>query len=209
MGRGAPSYFPDDELLCLLVAEALIQKGMTLARLEYHSDAIAAFDAVVRRYGDAVESPLREQLAFPFNCVGPLFRLEGQRTQSLPPSDEVNRLLRQQVADALVCSGIWELREAKRCIQKDAGRVAAAFLGSAEARMDAAVKLGPDNLIALGHAGYIAFLWGRRDEARSLLAESLRRGGEKMRAARLATANIHPLPQDEDFRALLHELSRG
>jgi Flp pilus assembly protein TadD len=96
-----------------------------------------------------------------------------------------------------------ELRRAKKIIQTGQGTAAPALLSYADARMEAAVKLEPDNPLALGHAGYIAFLRDNRDKARSLLAEALRRGGEKVREAALAATGLHTLPVDEDFRALL------
>ncbi|MFP2932963.1 hypothetical protein ACLESO_49010, partial [Pyxidicoccus sp. 3LG] len=64
----------------------------------------------------------------------------------------------------------------------------------------------PGEPLALGNAGYIAFLQGRRDEARSLLVEALRRGGEALRETELKDAGIHPIPEDEEFRALLRSL---
>ncbi|MFP2906061.1 hypothetical protein ACLESD_13570, partial [Pyxidicoccus sp. 3LFB2] len=53
---------------------------------------------------------------------------------------------------------------------------------------------------------YIAFLQGRHDEARSLLTEALRLGGESVRRTELQDAAQHPIPEDEAFRALLHSL---
>ena len=60
--------------------------------------------------------------------------------------------------------------------------------------------------MTLGNAGYIAFLLGREEEARGYLAAAISAGGEVIRAAELADADIHSLPQDDAFRDLVRSI---
>jgi hypothetical protein len=54
---------PDQPALREQVARALVNKGITLGTLNRSADAIAAYDDVVARFGDAAEPALREQVA--------------------------------------------------------------------------------------------------------------------------------------------------
>lgn len=206
VGRGAPpadSLEPPSPGVALYVqeAETLIQRGTDLARQEgQHWDAIASFDEVVRRFGDAVESPLREQLAYPFNCVGTLFRRQGP-LRSAPGAEA---LLRHQVAVSLASSGYWELMDAKRHLQHGYSNWAVESLSLAGDRLYAALKLEPDNLLVWGHAIYIAalgpFKWS---VVTNLLPEVLRRGGAKLRAALLEATEYRTSSYDAGFRSSL------
>jgi len=212
VGRGSPSAgsleqpSPEqpspDVALYLQEAEALIERGTDLARQEgQHTEAIATFDEVVRRFGDAVESPLREQLAFPFTIVGHLFRWRGP-LRSAPGAQAP---LRHQVAVSLARSGYWELMDTKRQIQQRQAPLARMRLSSAGDRLYAALKLEPDNLLAWGHAAYLAALWWppQLDVVTTLLPVVLRRGGMKLRSALLEETERYTIPHDEDFRLLL------
>ncbi|NMO21173.1 TIGR02996 domain-containing protein [Pyxidicoccus fallax] len=202
-GRNENRSSVPDLHLCLLVAEAFIQRAGILARQRQPLAAVASFDELVRYFGDAVEAPLREQLALTSTPVGMLFRRHGQSTKEVQDS---RAPLRRPVSEALRKSGFCELTEAKRRIQQGE-EGAASMLLSAKDRFEAAATLEPDRLTVLHHAGYAAFLRGSRDEARAIFSKVLGRGGEAL--PELAGMNAYPIPQDEEFRSLLRELSEG
>lgn len=98
------------------------------------------------------------------------------------------------------------LQEAKRR-WKALGRVSADELfGLAKQRIATARAHAPEDPYVLINAGYIAFLEGRRDEARSLLNQAIQQGGEGLRKVGLECSEIHPLPEDEEFRAFIRSL---
>jgi hypothetical protein len=113
-----------------------------------------------------------------------------------------------QVANGLNGLGFALLCSAKRQWLDGHDEAARATLAVADEKLALARARQPENPYILGNAGYVAFLLGRDDDARTLLATCFRLGGDEMREVELKDANIHSLPRDEEFRALLRSLSR-
>ncbi len=67
-------------------------------------------------------------------------------------------------------------------------------------------NISPDNAFMLGNKGYTLYLLGRTEEAEPVLRRALELGGQNVRDAELEDADIHPLPQDEAFKELIHRL---
>ncbi len=80
------------------------------------------------------------------------------------------------------------------------------ILSQALADVDASLEVDPDKSIPLGNKGYALFLLGRPEEAEPVLRHALKLGGERLRNGELEDADIHPLPQDEAFKALINRL---
>ena len=70
----------------------------------------------------------------------------------------------------------------------------------------ASLERRPHEPVTLGNYGYIQFLLGEKERARELLTQAITLGGEKIRQGELDDANLHPLPQDEEFRALVQSI---
>ena len=197
------------------VAKALVNRGVALARAEKLEDAIAASDEVVWRFGDAEEPALREHVAMALVNKGVTLGNAGKLEDAIAASDElVQRFgdsdepaLREQVAMALNGRAFSRLRLAKRSWRgPDREEEARALLSQALTDAEAAVDIRPDNAIMLGNKGYTLYLLGRTEEAEPVLRRALELGGEKIRDAELEDADIHPLPQDEAFKELIHRL---
>ncbi|MDZ7297569.1 MAG: hypothetical protein ONB50_06240, partial [candidate division KSB1 bacterium] len=193
------------------VAKALRNKGITLGQLKRSEEALAAYDEVLRRFGEATELPLREQVATALVNKG--YRL-GQLKRSeeeLAAYDEVLRRfgeatelpLREQVAMALNGIGFKLLCEAKQIWANGEAGKAKQHLLLAQEKIVASLERRPQEPVALGNYGYIQFLLGEKEHARELLTQAITIGGEKIRQGELEDADIHPLPQDEEFRALV------
>ena len=115
--------------------------------------------------------------------------------------------LRERVGRALNGRAYARLRLAKRSWRgPDREGEARALLSQALNDADAALNISPDNAIMLGNKGYTLYLLGRTEEAEPVLRRALELGGEKVRDAELEDADIHPLPQDEAFKELIHRL---
>lgn len=102
--------------------------------------------------------------------------------------------------------GIALLCKAKQIWRNDDEVNARVLLHSASDKLAAACGYGFDDWSVPGNAGYVAFLLGREEEARELLFKAFALGGEDLRAAELADADIYSLPQDEEFRSLVRSL---
>ena len=152
-------------------ASALYNKGVTLDQMGKNDEAIAVYDEVVKRYGDAPEA-------------GPC----------------------EQVANALNGRGFARLREAKKRWQAGDESAAGELLKLAREDIESALTRKPDLPGALGNRGYILFLQGHAAEAEADLAQALRLGGEELRQAELADADIHSLPKDQAFKKLINSL---
>jgi tetratricopeptide (TPR) repeat protein len=105
--------------------------------------------------------------------------------------------------DALNSAGFALLCEAKQVLLSGNENAGRALLQAATAKFSLALTHSVDNPIVLGNAGYTSFLLGKTDEAYEFLAKAISLGGTQIRKGELDDAAIHPLPQDDDFRALL------
>ncbi|MBU1184017.1 MAG: tetratricopeptide repeat protein [Proteobacteria bacterium] len=96
------------------IARALVNKGVALGSLGRGEDAIAVYDEVISRFGDAEELPLREQVARALMNKGVALESLGRGEDEIAVYDEVIRRfgdaeelpLRERVARALVNKGI-------------------------------------------------------------------------------------------------------
>ncbi|MCH8213058.1 MAG: tetratricopeptide repeat protein [Proteobacteria bacterium] len=196
-------------------ARALVNKGAALGMAEELEGAIVAYDEVVQRFGDAEEPALREQVAMALFNKGVALGNAEKLEDAIAASDEVVRrfgdaeepALREQVAMALNGRAFSRLCLAKRSWRgPDGEEEARALLSQALTDADAALNISPDDAIRLGNKGYTLYLLGRTEEAEPVLRRALELGGEKVRDAELEDADIHPLPQDEAFKELIHRL---
>jgi tetratricopeptide (TPR) repeat protein len=188
-------------------------KASLLGRLGRHEEELATFEEVDRRFRGERELELREEVARALICRAEVLGQLRRTDEALAAFDAVVRRfagaeeppLRERVSNALNSAGFALLCEAKRQWPTSRTR-AQALLEMARERITATLDRRPGEPLAMGNAGYIAFLQGRRDEARALLAEALRVGGERLRETELKDADIHPIPEDEEFRALVRSL---
>lgn len=92
------------------VAQVFVNRGITQGKLSQHDAAMATYDEVVRRFGDAADLALREQVARALLNKGVIQGELGQHDAAMATYEEVVRrfgaaaelTLREQVARALV-----------------------------------------------------------------------------------------------------------
>jgi len=138
----------------------------------------------------------------------------GRHDEAIASYDEVVKrygsapeaALREQVAMALNGRGFNLLLKAKMVWSDGDESTARLLLSLAMTDVLEALTRRPEDPIFLGNQGYILFLQDQRDEAHAVLAKAIALGGEEVRKAELADAEVHPLPQDEDFKALINSL---
>ncbi|MGX5664216.1 tetratricopeptide repeat protein, partial [Diaphorobacter nitroreducens] len=80
---------------------ALVNKGVTQGQLNQHEAAIATYDEVLRRFGEAAEPALREQVAMALVNKGVTQGQLNQHEAAIATSDEVLRRFGEAAEPAL------------------------------------------------------------------------------------------------------------
>lgn len=195
-------------------ARALFYKGVTLGQMGRNEEEFACYDEVLKRYSDAPEAELREQVAKALVNKGVSLGRMGRNEEEIACYDEVLKRygdapeadLREQVANALNGRGFMLLCEAKKVWCGGKREAARSLLERSLQDILTALERDPDNPICLGNHGYVLFLLDRGEEAQIALAKAIELGGEKLRQGELDDAEIYPLPQDEKFKSLIRSL---
>jgi len=171
---------PTDETQ-LLLARALLRKGYVLRQLNRHEEALAAYDQVLARFGEATEPALREQVAWALVNKGYILGELNRREEALAAYDQVlarfgeatELPLRERVARALVGKG-------NRLSELNRHEEALAAYDQVLARFGEATELPLREHVAwaLVNKGYILGELNRREEALAAYDQVLARFGE-------------------------------
>jgi tetratricopeptide (TPR) repeat protein len=172
---------------------------------------IAVWDEVARRFGEAVEPALREQVARALVSKGFTLRQLNRSEEAIAVYDEVVRrfgeatepALRELVARALNGSGFIDLCRAKTHRKAGENDQAQSALSRARERLQEGLERNPNSGVILGNLGYVEFLSGEREAARRYLERAIAIGGQEIRQAELADAEMDALPEDEEFKKLV------
>jgi hypothetical protein len=175
---------------------------------------VAIYDEVVRRFGEATESGIRETVAMALVSKG---AAQGKLTSAADEvaiyDDVVRRFgeatepgIREQVGNALNGIAFNLLCEAKATWKREGRERASEELRQAAERAERALLYLPSNPFVLGNKGYALFLAGETEAGTAALREAIKLGGEEIRRAELADAEIHPLPLDEAFKELVRSI---
>ena len=196
------------------IARSLLNKGVILGQLNRSDEAVAVYDEVVHRYGDASEPALQEPVAQSlFNKGMTLGWLEQSEEAMAAYGEVVHRYgdasepaLQELVASALNNLSFGILCKAKKVWVGGREAQAKKILHEALATIEGSLNRRSEYATALGNKGYILFLLGEVEEAKVILKKALELGDDALREATLADAEIHPLPQDEAFKVLINAL---
>lgn len=197
------------------VASVLVNRAIAQGRLNQSEAAIATYDEVVRRFGDATQPALCILVARALVNRG---ALEGQLNKPEVAEatflevlrrfgDATEPALREQVTNALNGAGFSGLLKAKAQgpstpVGKTTLRAALDNLNDAVAR-----SVQPDGS-ALGNRAYAQCLLGHIALAESDFAAALRapvNGGRKLYEATLKDFDIHPVAEDASMCALVEQ----
>jgi tetratricopeptide (TPR) repeat protein len=195
------------------VANALFSKGATLGNLNRLEEEIAIYDILLERFSKSTEPALQERVANALFSkgftLGNLNRLEEaivvydnlleRFSKSTEPA------IQEQVANALGNRGFTLLCQAKKIWSQDVTR-AKALLSEAQENVVSALERVPQQAVNLENLGYVEFLLGNVEKARTLLTQAIQMGGETIRQDALKDSEIDPIPQDEAFRQLVHSI---
>jgi len=199
------------------VAQALLNKAVAQGQLNQSEAAIATYDEVTRRFGDATEAALREQVAKALVNKG---ITQGQLNQSeaaIATYDEVIRrfgdaseaALREMMAKACNNKGFAKFLSAKACWDQDQPQ-AHKHLSEALLDLNKAVEHSPQLWgMALGNRSYVRYLQGDAPGAETDFALALRAekfGGKALYKGTLKDFDLHPISEDAGMRELVKRL---
>lgn len=156
------------------VVNALINKGVLLGKGPMSDAAIGTYQEVVQRFGDTQEPAMKAQVAHAYNSIG---------------------------FDQL-CKGKSDLMEDDNVAAKDKFSKALDYFDTALSYLEPKEFNG----YILGNRAYSLALLGKIKDAESAFAIALRApldGGKKLHEATISDLDINPVPQDEQFRALI------
>jgi tetratricopeptide (TPR) repeat protein len=187
------------------MAQALMIKGRP-------NEALIGFDEVIREVRDSSE-PLEKQ-AFVISLLGKISALTvlGRITEAIDIAEYIlayNENIEDpafrdsSVSTALLALANFLIPVAKQALQSGEQAKASALLERAESKFSMWHQRFPQSASLFGYTAYAGFLAGRQNESRALLIQAIGLGGAKLRNALLTLVAMHPLPQDDEFRALL------
>lgn len=196
------------------VAMALLNKAVKFAALERNEEAIAACDEVVRRFDTAIETSLREWVGIALIRKGDTLATLGRSAEALATFDDVIRrfgdspepALREQARRAYNDSAFRLLCNAKELSAQGQEALFRSTLLEAQRRIDMALASDSQSTWILGNKAYIEFLLGNEAAAREAMTKAIELGGKPIQDAALQDSEIHPLPQDKEFRQLVQSI---
>lgn len=210
------SHFANSDELILQekVADALLYKGELLEQQEKAEDAIAVYDELFKLFANSSESVLQERSAQALFNKGAVLGQLGQSEAEMVVYDELlcrfaeskELVLQEPVAKAWNGKGFILLLRAKTNTDLNQRQQ---ILTTALQYLEQALQVwvsGEDKATVLGNQAYTLFLLGEKEQCESILTEALALGGRELYEAELADSQLHPLPEDNDFRALLDKL---
>ena len=195
------------------VAKALFIKGVTLEQIQQPELAIAVYDELVQRFGQANEVAILEHVAKALLNKGFALGQMQQPEAAIAVYDELVRRFGQanemaileQVAKALTNKGFALLIEAKKHPEP---HQRLSLLKQSLEHFEQALKSAAtgDQAMILGNQAYALFLLHRKEESRSVLNTALTQGGQTLYDSEIADSQLNELPEDTEFRALLDEI---
>jgi tetratricopeptide (TPR) repeat protein len=193
------------------IARALLNKAVTLDELEKSEAKIAVYDEVIRRFADSKELSLQQQVANALVNKGATLGQLGQSEGAITVYDEVIQrfadskelILQVRVAQAWNNKGFALLLNAKANTDLTQQQQ---ILTTALQCFEQALGFNANDAMALGNQAYSLFLLGDTEQSEAVLSTALTLGGRELYEAELADTHLNPLPEDQDFRALLDKV---
>jgi tetratricopeptide (TPR) repeat protein len=197
------------------VAQSLTNKGYALADMKRSEEAMESFTKVISLFGNASELPLFKMVVFSLLGKARLLNQSDSCEKALETCDEAlskcenapEAELRSMAAHALNAKGYVFLCRAKANWNDEAARTI--DLQTAYGLFDQAAQEIDNKPIVYGNQAYTAFLLGQQAASRPLLIQALQQSGEELYRITLDDLDVHPVPADIAFRALLDEVWDG
>lgn len=196
-------------------AMALFNQAIALGQLKKHDAAIAVFDQLISRYAGDNSVALRQQVAKAIVSKGAAHGELGDHDKEIATYEQVidtysadpAPALREQVAIAMNGRGFVHLIGAKTEWASPAS--AHKHLSEAKKVLQSALERKTAWGMALGNLAYVHWLLGEQQQAEEYFRsgmEATEDGGEKLYKPTLNDIAMHPIPEDEGFKAMVERL---
>lgn len=193
------------------IALALFTKAYRLSNLNQSDEALLLYDQIIKGYSDSVDAEQKELTAKALFNKSFILGSTDRRAEALAICYQIIAMYGTATEPALqeLTSRTFNSMAFHAIIQAKAARLqadekeATRQLHQAESYIARALEKGFETPTGIGNQGYIAFLLGRKDEARKLLTRAIMLGGEKIRQDELNDAFINELPEDAEFRQIV------
>jgi len=213
---GSLSKQKSDDNTQIMIAKSFIRKGYILGTLNKNKEAIAAYDEVVKLFGESREPTLRVQVAKAMMNKGwKLFITVERIDEAFKTFDEVinqfgkatEPALQEEAAKALSFIVSLFIHSAKEALINSDDKSAQKYFKEAKKKINNSpiAKLNSPRVRIM--QGYIEFLLGNRDKARAILTKASKTNDSEIRESQLTIMDMKPLPQDKEFRELLRSIS--
>lgn len=203
-----------DPALLAYVAGGLTNMSATLYELNRLPEALEIIEQIRSRFGATEDAEINEWLALALsNKAAMLVKLRRFEDAAVTYEEVINRFGSEQdpiyneyLGGALNGLGFYRLVQAKKLWAEGNEVEARTLLSQAQELLAESLVREPDQPITMGNQSYAAFLLGNVEDARTLLTKAINLGGEELRKTELEDSTIHPLPRDEEFRALIRSI---
>lgn len=196
-------------------AQSMYNKGLMLGQLNRNEEAISTYEELISKYRDEPESSLREHVASAMFNKGNAFSQLDQIEQEKAAysaliskfNDEQNPIVFELVVNAMINKGFALLCEAKSIW--GAMDQVVDLLNEAKSILLTASNKQPNSAFIYGNLAYVNWLLGDLIEAEKYFRIGLAAqedGGEMLYKTTLKDFEIHPIAEDEGFKALVEKL---
>lgn len=196
------------------LARAIYNKGTTFDHAKKNQEAVDAYGALSEKFAGATDPRIRDLLAWAIYRQGVLYGDLGQSGQEaacyqrVVDSFSADKALDLPEVCSLALDALGDLQVSKgkeALLVKDTDG-ARRYFQAAEEFFNKALERAPENPYVMTSQAYLAFLQGNRERARELLMRAIPLGGEDLRSAELESKFVHPLPEDDEYRALVQSI---
>lgn len=197
------------------VAKALYNQGVMLKEMGKLDEALVVYAQFMERFGSSKQPELQEIITHALVNQGTIFGKQGkpgkaiaiytQVVERFGASDQPE--LHEPVARALINQGFTLICEAKRMKASGDSKTFLQRLAEATASLEKARSQRQNDSIWLQNYAYLLYLQGHPEQAETTLRQALEAGGASVLDDCREDADIHRLPEDDGFLALVDKLA--
>lgn len=193
------------------IAVALFNKAYRVSKLNQKEEAITLYDRIINTFGNSPDPELKELVANSRFNKSVMFGSLNRHEEALSVLQGIieiygastEPLLQKIVGRTLNDMAFYSIVIAKESRLRGDAEASLQQLQQAEMYITHAMVKEGNKALRLGNHAYIAFLLGRKDEAKKLLTQAISLGGEQTRQDEVDDSYINELPEDAQFREMV------
>lgn len=197
------------------IARGMFNMGIAFGEMQKPTEEIATYQQLIATYSLDTASAIREQVAKAMLNMGITFEQVQKPDEAIATyqqliatySSDTAPAIREQVANAFNGKGFAALMEAKNAWQNR--EQALSLLHTAQSDLLACLALRPGCGMTRGNLAYVQWLLGEAQAAEDSFRSALtapRNSGEALYKGTVADIELHTIPEDQGFRAMVERL---